>query len=155
MWVNLLTVALSCCLLVYWFRYACLLILTARSAQDYATAVAQANALQFPQIQQKLEGAAAAGRSHLDALQRALDRDYKLLVWLMRHGAEFQVAGRQVEHKMLLLDYQLMRAWYACSKRMSLRRGRNALEEMVHIVRHFAGMMGERCAIQEARTGSC
>jgi hypothetical protein len=148
MWANVLTIALSCSLLVYWFRYACLLILSARSARDYATAVAQANALQFPQIQRTLEGAAAE-LPHLDSLRRALDRDYKLLTLLMRHGEESQVAGRQVEQKMLLLDYHLMRAWYTCTRRMSLRRGRRALEEMAHIVRHFAGMMGERRAAQE------
>jgi hypothetical protein len=149
MWANVLTIVFSCSLLAYWFRYACLLILSARSARDYATPVAHANALQFPQIQQKLEGAAAAELPHLDSLRRALDRDYKLLTWLLRHGEDFQVAGRQVEQKMLLLDYNLMRAWYTCTRRMSLRRGRRALEEMAHIVRHFAGMMGERRAAQE------
>jgi hypothetical protein len=145
MWVTVL----SGSLFFYWFRYACVLILKARSARDYATAVAQANALQFPQVQQKLEAITAAQLPGLDALQRAVDRDYKLLIWLIRHGAEFRVSGRQVEHKMLLLDYQLLRAWYTCSRRVSVRRGRHALEEMVNIVRHFAAMMGERHAAQE------
>ena len=144
MWVTALTIVLSGSLLVYWFRYSCLLILRARSARDYATAVAQANALQFPQIQQKLEAITAAQLPSLDVLRRALDRDYKLLIWLMRHGSEFRTSGRQVEHKMLLLDYQLLRTWYTCSRRVSVRRGRHALEEMVNMVRHTAGMMGER-----------
>lgn len=131
-------------LLFYWFRYSCVLILKARSARDYATAVAHANALQFPQVQRKLEAITLAQWPGLDVLQRAVDRDYKLLIWLMRHGAEFQVSGRRMEHKMLLLDYRLLRVWYTCSRRMSVRRGRHALTEMVNIVRHFAGMMGER-----------
>jgi hypothetical protein len=146
MWV---TAVLSGSLFFYWFRYACVLILKARSAWDYATAVAQANALQYPQIQQKLEGITAAQMQSLDVLKRAVDRDYKLLIWLMRHGAEFRVSGGRVEHKMLLLDYQLLRAWYTCSRRVSSRRGRHALAEMVNIVRHFAGLMGERHAAQE------
>jgi hypothetical protein len=147
MWI---TAVLSGSLFFYWFRYACVLILRARSTRDYATAVAQANALQFPQVQQKLEAITAAQLPSLDVLQRAIDRDYKLLIWLMRHGVEFRTTGRQVEHKMLLLDYQLLRAWYTCSRRMSVRRGRHALGEMVNIVRHFAGMMGERATASGA-----
>jgi hypothetical protein len=150
MWV---TAVLSGSMLFYWFRYACILILKARSARDYATAVAQANALQYPQIQERLEGITAAQMPSLDVLKRAVDHDYNLLIWLMRHGVDFRVSGRRVEHKMLLLNYQLLRAWYTCSRRVSMSRGRHALEEMVNTVRHFAGMMGERAIANEAGFG--
>jgi hypothetical protein len=150
MWV---TAVLSGSMLFYWFRYACVLILKARSARDYATAVAQANALQFPQIQERLEAITAAQMPSLDVLKRAVDHDYNLLIWLMRHGAEFRVSGRRVEHRMLLLDYKLLRAWYTCSRRVSMRRGRHALEEMVNIVRHFAATMGERATASGAGLG--
>jgi hypothetical protein len=53
------------------------------------------------------------------------------------------MAGRQLEHRMLVLDFHVMRAWYALSRRLSVRRGHQALEEMVHILYHFADMMGE------------
>lgn len=144
MWANVLFVAISGVLLVYWFRYTCLLILSTRAIRDYAAAVAEANALMFPEIQEKLAGEIPEA-AHLDALHRALDRDYRLLTCLMRHGAEFRMAGRRLEHRMLVLDFHIMRAWYAVSSRLSARQSRHALEEMVHIVRHFADTMGE-CA---------
>jgi hypothetical protein len=144
MWANVLFVAMSGVLLVYWFRYTCLLILSTRAIRDYAAAVAEANALKFPEIQQELAGGLAEAE-HMDALHRQLDRDYRLLTCLMRHGAEFRMAGRKLEHRMLVLDFHLMRAWYALTSRMSSRHSRQALEEMVHIVRHFADTMGE-CA---------
>ncbi len=143
MWANVLFVAMSGVLLVYWFRYTCLLILSTRAIRDYAAAVAEANALRFPEIQEELAG--EIPEAQLDALNRALDRDYRLLTCLMRHGAEFRMAGRKIEHRMLVLDFQIMRAWYAVSSRLSSRYSRQALEEMVHIVRHFADTMGE-CA---------
>jgi len=143
MWVNVSLIAVSVVLLIYWFRYTCLLILSARCSRNYAAMVAEANALRFPEIEQALAHAQSAELAHLDALHLALARDYQLLTCLIRHGAEFRMAGRQLEHRMLVLDFQLMRASYAMSRRLSIRRGHLALQEMVHILYHFADMMGE------------
>jgi hypothetical protein len=150
MWFHLLFPAASFALLAYWFRYICLLILRAGSARDYATAVARANALRFPEIQQKLAEESAAEPAHLDVLRRALDSDYRLLTSLMRYGAKFRTAGQQMEQRMLMLDFQILRARYAVSRRLSVRRCRRTLEKMIHILRHFAGMMGE-CAAPAAQ----
>jgi len=147
---DLLFAAASFALLVIWFRYACLLILSAGSTQDYGADVARANALRFPEIQQKLAVDAAAKPGCLDTLGRALVSDYRLLTTLIRHGAEFRTAGQRMEHKMLMLYFQILRAWYTVSKRLSIQHGRRTLEEMAHILRHFAGMMGE-CAATAAQ----
>src|SRR5258708_11941916 len=56
-------------LFAYWFRYACLLILTAKTTHDYAGAVATANRLDFPKVQLKLRDQDA----DLDRLKDALD----------------------------------------------------------------------------------
>jgi hypothetical protein len=143
MWVNGLLIAVSAVLLVYWFRYTCLLILSVRCSRNYAVMVAEANALRFPEIEQALAQAQSAELAQLDALHVALARDYELLTCLFRHGAEFRMAGRQLEHRMLVLDFQVMRAWYAISRRLSIPRGQVALQEMVNILYHFADMMGE------------
>jgi hypothetical protein len=144
MWFPVLFVAASIALLATLFRYTCLLILRVASARDYA-AVVRANALCFPEIQRKLadEGTSEAG--YLDTFRQALDRDYILLTCLMRYGAKFRNAGQRIEHKMLILNFQMLRASYAVSRRISVQLGRRTLEEMVHILRHFAGIMGE-CA---------
>ena len=143
MWVNGLLIAVSAVLLVYWFRYTCLLILSVRCSRSYAAMVAEANALRFPAIEQALARAQSAELAQLDALHLALARDYELLTCLIRHGAEFRMAGQQLEHRMLVLDFHMMRAWYAISRRLSIRRGQLALREMVDILYHFADMMGE------------
>src|SRR5947209_2098594 len=128
MWVNAFFIAVSGVLLVYWFRYTCLLILSARCSQNYADMIAEANELRFPEIGQKLESSNSAEVDHFDALQNALARDYQHLTSLIRHGAEFRMAGQQLEHKMLVVDFHLMRAWYALSRHMSIPRRRQALQ---------------------------
>ncbi len=151
MWANVLMIAFSATLLLYWYRYACQLILKARSTRDYAAAVARANALRFPEMQRRLTAPTSNNVSHLDGIHRALERDFRLLTWLMRHGAEFHAAGSRVEHWMLMLDYRIMGIWYGLLRRISLRRGKDALQEMIHIVNYFAGIMGECTAsAQEA-----
>jgi hypothetical protein len=147
MWFHLLFMAASIVLLVFWFRYTCVLILSAGPPRDYGAAVARANALRFPEIQQKLAEQDSPEPAYLDTLRRALDRDYMLLTCLIRYGAQFRTAGQRMEHKMLRLNFQILRAWYAVSKRLSVDRRRRTLEQMVHILRHFAGMMGECSAV--------
>ena len=50
---GVLTVG-SVLLLAYWFRYMCLLILSAKTTQDYAGQVATANQLSFLEVQSQL-----------------------------------------------------------------------------------------------------
>jgi len=139
---SLFTLVLTITLFVLWFRYTCVLILNARSAQDYGKQVAAANQLAFPQLQQSLKG--VKNRRELDGMQKHLDRDYRLLLCLLQHGAQFQMAGSRIERRILIVDYQVMKAWYSASRRLSLPNGRHALQEMVSIVAHLANFMGER-----------
>ena len=44
----------SVVLFAYWFRYTCLLILSAKTARDYASDVAYSNKLGFPEVQAQL-----------------------------------------------------------------------------------------------------
>lgn len=142
---SVLFLASSTVLLAAWFRYICLLILRVGSTADYAAAVACANALRFPEIQQRLAHPDAARPAHLDDLRRALDRDYTRVTALIRYGAQFRRAGDRAERRLLMLDFQILRARYAISRRLSVRRCHRTLEEMVCIVQHFACVMGE-CA---------
>src|SRR5689334_7001738 len=74
-------VAISFGLLIYWFRYSCRLILSARPAQDYARTVAEANELRFLDVQRELPN--AYERSQLDILAKQLEGDYHLLKFLL------------------------------------------------------------------------
>lgn len=145
---SFLIISISMALFVYWFRYTCVLILRARPARDYAARIAEANQLQFPTVQSELPLAAEGDK--LDALERLLERDYRLLTYLLRHAAEFRDAGNPLERHMLMLDYRLMRVWYAVSRRISLAQGRTAVQEMAFIINHFAEVMGEHRACAAA-----
>jgi hypothetical protein len=131
--------ASSVVLFAYWFRYTCLLILSAKTARDYTVEVAYANKLGFPEVQAQLNQAASPD---LDRLRAALDNDYRVVQNLLKHMGE----GRSLETRMLAINYRLMGAWYRISRRFSGRTAVSALAEMSMVVSHFANLMGEQAA---------
>jgi hypothetical protein len=141
---SIVIIAFSAVLLVYWFRYTCLLILRTKPAVDYTPDVVAANQLAFPAIRARLEGKTEA--AHLTPLDEALVRDYRLLTYLLEHSAGLQVGGFTLEQRMLMLDFKAMRIWYAFARRLAVPQARRALREMADIVDHLANAMGERAA---------
>jgi hypothetical protein len=131
----------SVALFAYWFRYTCLLILSAKTTRDYAASVATANQLGFLQVQSLLRD---AGSADLDQLKDSLDRDYKVLTYLLKHAAEPPGGDAAIEKRMLEINYKLMGTWYAAARRISPVAARRALDEMCTVVAHFANSMGER-----------
>ncbi|MFN3322673.1 MAG: hypothetical protein ACK5AZ_04180 [Bryobacteraceae bacterium] len=140
MLASLVIIVFSLVLFVYWFRYTCLLILRAMPTQEYASQVAEANHLNFLAVQDRLRAGAGAD---LDELHTMLERDYNVLTYLLRHAAEFQVGGDAIEHRMLMIDYGIMKAWYSVSRRFASSHSWKALEEMSQVVGYFAHAMGE------------
>ncbi|PYT17989.1 MAG: hypothetical protein DMG59_05615 [Acidobacteria bacterium] len=136
----------SALLFGYWFRYTCLLILTAKTARDYAWEVAEANHLCFPKVQSKLRERPI---SNLDRLRDCLDRDYIIVIYLLGHTTSSYGEG-VLEKMMLAIDYRMMGAWYRVSRWFSPKAARDALEEMTLVVAHFANAMGERAATSAA-----
>ena len=70
-------------MLGYWFRYTCLLILSAETTRDYAADVATANQLSFLQVQTELRESPA----DLDRLQASLDRDLAVVTSLIQNAS--------------------------------------------------------------------
>lgn len=126
----------------YWFRYTCLLILSAKTARDYAGDVAAANQLGFLEVQSQLR----QGAVELDALHASLARDYDVVTYLLKHAAQSSNQESSLEARMLEMNYRLMGAWYQVSRRFSAAAARHALEEMSLVIGHFANVMGERAA---------
>jgi hypothetical protein len=145
---NVLIVAVSLLLLLYWFRYTCLLLLHTQPPRDYSKQVAAANQLNVFDVRASL--AAGAGAQTFDDLEQMLDRDYRLVMYLIRHAANFRTAGSELEQRMLMLDFHIMRALYRVSRRFSPSQTRQSLEEMAQIIAHFAHVMGERAAVATA-----
>ena len=134
--VTLVITVSSVLMLGYWFRYSCLLILSAETTRDYAADVATANQLSFLQVQTELrESSADLGR-----LQASLDRDLAVVTSLIQ-GAS---GPWGMEDRMLQLNYRLMSTWCSLSQRFSPEAGRRALDEMSMIVSHFANSLGEQ-----------
>ncbi len=146
MLASVFIIAVSSALFVYWFRYTCMLILSTKSGKDYAKHVATANHLSFLDTREQLSAAADHTRAPLDGLHRSLDRDYRLVSYLLRHAAGYQSGGISLEHYLLRLDYKLMSAWYRLVRKVSSSLARGALLEMATIVSHLANNMGRRAA---------
>jgi hypothetical protein len=131
----------SALLFLYWFRYTCLLILSAKTTRDYAGDVATANQLSFPEVQARLREDAA---TDLGRLRTSLDRDFAMVTYLLDHAANPSKGSTALENKMLAINYRAMRLWFSVS------RSRQALQEMANVVAHFANAMGERAAMAAA-----
>lgn len=127
-------------LFVYWFRFTCLLILSAKTAQDYASSVVFVHHLSFPEIQVRLWEAASG---EFDGLKDSLDRDYALVLQLMK---QMEAGKSGIEERMLSIHYFLTGVWYRTSARFSEKYGRQALEQMSQVVAHFANTIGEAAA---------
>jgi len=138
--LTILIIVGSVLLFGYWFRYTCLLILSAKTTQDYAGEVATANQLGFMQVQAQLR---TEEQPDLERLYASLDRDYSLITYLIQHASSTQGESR-IEDRMLQVNYRLMDAVYKLSHRFSPEMGRRALDEMSSVIAHFANAMGER-----------
>jgi hypothetical protein len=136
--------ASSALLFGYWFRYTCLLILSAKTTRDYAGEFAAAVELSFPAVQEKLRNQAFGNASYLEDLQASLDRDYSVVTYLLKNVSDSSTGASSIEVRMLAINYSLMGAWFSVSKRFSVTAAQHALEEMALVVSHFANTMGER-----------
>jgi len=133
----------STVLFAYWFRYTCLLILSAKTARDYTSDVAYSNKLGFPEVQAQLS---QNGSPDLDRLRAALDNDYRVVRQLLKYLPKSQEAPSPLETQMLAINYRLMSTWYQVSRHFSGNTAARALEEMSLVVAHFANLMGEQAA---------
>jgi hypothetical protein len=140
---TVIITASSIALFAYWFRYTCLLILSAKTAHDYTSDVALSNQLGFPAVQAQLQ---QAGSPDLDRLRSALDRDYEVVRNLLKYMPKTEEGPSPLETQMLALNYKLMGAWYQVCRHFSGSTAAHALNEMSMVVAHFANMMGEQAA---------
>jgi hypothetical protein len=143
--VTLVIVVSSVLMLGYWFRYSCLLILSAETTRDYAADIATANQLSFLQVQAELRDPQSAD---LNRLQASLNRDLAVVTYLIQNASGQGEWG--MEDRMLRLNYRVMSTWCSFSRRFSPEAARQALDEMSMIVSHFANSLGERAAVGAA-----
>ena len=134
---SILIIAFSFVLLVYWFRYSCVLLL--RHSEVGADALD--NRFGFARVQRELQGDA-----NLDALHRTLERDYHLLMYLVEHAAGLNLPS--LEDRLLVVDYKVMQLYYRTMKFLAPEQARRALAEMASIVGVLVHHMSEQAGMQ-------
>ena len=138
MLASILIILVSLVLLVYWFRYSCILLL--RGYKEQAVVTPQTDSrFSFGAVRERLQT-----EPQLDPLHVALQRDYQLITYLLEHAAGLELAG--FEDRLLLWDYKLMQAWYRLTRVAFPDQARQALSEMATVLTILGGKIGERAA---------
>jgi hypothetical protein len=131
-----LIVALAVLMLVYWYRYACALVLSTRTEPGCVARVAMANGLTFLMVRTQLQ----AGEVQLDTIRKSLDSDYKRLLYLLRQSRGPGLGS--IEMQLLLSDHRMMRIWYWLVRGISADQARKALQERSRILAWLAHEVG-------------
>jgi len=134
---SILIIGFSLVLLAYWFRYSCLLLLRSSQTESYALD----QRFGFAQVQQQLQAGA-----NLDGLQQMLARDYRLLTYLLEHGAGLNLDS--LEDRLLVVDYKVMQWWYRLTKTAAPEQAHRALSEMAAVVGVLVRHMSEQAGVQ-------
>ncbi len=134
---SVLIITFSLVLFVYWFRYSCLLLLRRNADQP----VLAADRFNYASVQEGLK----AGLE-LDPLHQSLERDYRVLTYLLEHAAGLEL--EQLEYRLLVLDYRIMQAWYRVTKSAAPQQARRALGEMADVLNALCGHIGEQVGVR-------
>jgi hypothetical protein len=134
---SILIIAFSLGLFVYWFRYTVLLLLSEDNVREHKPMAGHLSLVETCEALRETHADAALNR-----LERALDKDYRMLRYLLGHAAGLGL--RPIEHFLLMLDYRLLRMWYRVTRYASTTLARGALQEMASILTYIAYKMGER-----------
>ena len=138
--VSIIIAAFSFALLLYWFRYSCILMLR-NSSPETSTTAAVDSQFSCRQVKELLRGDA-----QLDSLERALERDYRLATYLIEHAAGLDL--NSFEDRLLVLDYRVMQWYFRVTRSASPVRARRALSEMADVVGILAGRLDERAGLR-------
>lgn len=140
LFINAALMASSVALFCYWFRYTCLLILTAETPHDYSAEVATANQLSFPEVRASLRKHCAAD---LERLHISLERDFAIIGYLLE---QTPVASLDTgfEDAILKAHFRVMSACFRLTRAKLGEFASDALEEMSLVVAHLANQFGQR-----------
>ena len=137
MLAGILIITFSLALLIYWFRYSCILILRTQ-AEEFVPAPESADArFSVSQVRESLKH-----EDELDPLRVALDHDYRVLTYLIEHAAGLELAT--LEDRLLMVDYWIMRRVYKLTRTLAPGQARQALVEMASVLDILVCHLGER-----------
>jgi hypothetical protein len=132
---SIFIIATSVVLFVYWLRYSCVLLL--RNAQERAAvSTLQDDRFNVSSIIERLKS-----ETELDPLERALDRDYHVLSYLISHAADLELMS--IENRLLMFNYRIMRTWSRMTRSLAPKQSRRALGEMASVLNVLVCQMSE------------
>ncbi len=134
---GIFIIAFSLALLIYWFRYSCILILRSQAEALEPVAATQDSRFNFVKVQESLKSQTA-----LDPLQVSLDRDYRILRYLIEHAVGLELAS--LEDRLLMLDYRLMQNIFRLTRTLAPEQARRSLGEMATVLSILAHHLGEQ-----------
>jgi hypothetical protein len=137
---SIFIIGISVVLFVYWLRYSCVMLL--RGAQERAETVTVVD--QRFNISAVLESLQT--EADLEPLERALDRDCRMVTYLIEHAAGLELAS--IENKLLVFDYKLMRVWSRLTRTLAPQQSRKALSEMAAVLSVLVAHVGERSQLR-------
>ena len=137
MLASLLIIAFSVVLLVYWFRYSCILLLRNQAELAASSPGTADNRFHIVEVQERLRS-----EEKLDPLHASLQRDYQVLTYLLQHAAGLELSS--FEDRLLVLDYKVMRWWFRLTRIAAPDQARRALSEMASVLGILAGKIDER-----------
>jgi hypothetical protein len=137
MLAGILIIALSSAMLIYWFRYSCILILRNRSEIAAASAPVSDSRFNFAAVLERFNS-----EPTLDALQLSLERDYRVLKYLIEHAPGLELAS--LEDRLLMFDYRIMQGVYRLTRTAAPLQARKALAEMASVLGVLAHSIGQQ-----------
>lgn len=137
MLASIFIIAFSMALLVYWFRYSCILLLRNQSELVNTSPATADNRFHIHEVRERLRS-----DSQLDPLHASLQRDYQVLTYLLEHAAGLELSS--IEDRLLVLDYKIMHRWYQLTRIAAPDYARQALSEMALVLGILAGKIDER-----------
>jgi hypothetical protein len=141
MLAGFLIIASSVALFVYWFRYSCILILRNRSEVAEASTAVLDGRFSFAEVRERLRSESALG-----PLEASLERDYRVLTYLIEHAAGLELES--LEDRLLMFDYRVMQCVYRISRTVAPLRARKALSEMASVLGVLAHRIGEQAGVR-------
>ena len=136
MFASILIIAFSLVLLVYWFRYSCILLVRSQSEEASSKSMA-GDRFHIAEVQERLRSG-----QQLDPLHSSLQRDYQVLTYLLQHAAGLELSS--FEDRLLVVDYKVMHWWYQFTRIAAPEQARQALSEMASVLDILAVKIGER-----------
>jgi hypothetical protein len=137
---SIVIIIFSTALLLYWFRYTCVLLVRNGAEEVREASAAVERNFSYSEVRDRLGRDVA-----LDPLRKSLQRDYEVLTYLVRHASGLEFAS--FEERLLVWDYRLMQAWYGIAKVVAPDRARDAVAEMAAVLAILAGRVGQRAGV--------